>query len=101
MTRARMMQEMDSPEYTMWLAKYDIEPFGPKCEWERAGVIASAILNSQRASSDAKVWEPADFFPFLTRDLTEEDEQAERERIALKVQQALGLAIAFQEMPHG
>jgi hypothetical protein len=100
MTHGEMMARMSSAELSRWIAFFDIAPFGPRQEFMRAGAIAAAVCNSQRASTDAKVWEPADFFPHLKN--TEPDPEAEREekdRIARKVQAAMAAALFFAQAP--
>lgn len=41
---------MDAREFAEWIAYDQIEPFGPTREDQRAGVIASAIVNLYRQS---------------------------------------------------
>lgn len=40
----------------------------------RAGVVAAVVANAQRGSASDRVWEPADFFPALSRRGTADDD---------------------------
>lgn len=53
---------MDSREFAEWIAYDQIEPFGESRQDQRAGVIASAIVNQHRKKgSKAVEWDR--FFP--------------------------------------
>lgn len=58
---------------------YLVQPFGYRRNEFDVGLICSTILNSQRATKDAKVWSPVDFMP-LTRAVKELDEDAMNEQ---------------------
>ncbi len=51
-------------ENERWRAIFEIEQ---RQADHRAGTIAAMVLNSQRASEDAKVWTSEDFFPWIAR----------------------------------
>jgi hypothetical protein len=57
MSVTRAQQEIDSAEFTEWLAYYQLEPFGEKREDHRAGTIAAMISAAHGVSAS-----PADFF---------------------------------------
>lgn len=48
MSVARAMREVDSAEFTEWLAYYNVEPFGERFSDLRTGLITSAIYNVNR-----------------------------------------------------
>jgi hypothetical protein len=48
MSVSRAMREIDSAEFTEWLAYYEIEPFGECFTDLRTGLITSAIYNVNR-----------------------------------------------------
>lgn len=63
----RAMREIDSAEFTEWLAYYDIEPFGERIADMRAGGITSAVYNVNRDTR--KRPEPfrlLDFIPWVS-----------------------------------
>lgn len=45
-TVRQLGEEMDSAEFTEWMAFYDLEPFGD--DWRRTGQIASILHNVHR-----------------------------------------------------
>lgn len=68
MTVAELGSRMSSAEFTGWLAYAEMEPFGPRREDERAGVIAALIANIARGmsrSADSEPYTAASFFPEL------------------------------------
>jgi hypothetical protein len=57
---------MTSNEFAEWQAYYLLEPFGPQREDQRAGTIASAVVNvHQKKGSRPLDWR--DFFPPYVR----------------------------------
>jgi len=69
MTVAELGMRMSSAEFSGWLRYAELEPFGPRREDERAGVVASLIANIARVLSSTGAHgdpvRPADFFPEL------------------------------------
>jgi hypothetical protein len=68
MTVAELGVRMSSAEFTGWMAYAELEPFGPRREDERAGVLASLIANIARGmskSEDSEPFTPASFFAEL------------------------------------
>ena len=54
---------MSARRFAEWQAYCSLEPFGPPAEFWRAGLIASAIRNANRAKSTDPVSMPEDFLP--------------------------------------
>jgi hypothetical protein len=63
MSVKRCQQEVDSAEFTDWIAYYGIEPFGERFADIRAGTIASVVANAN-LSKDSKPFSPLDFVPW-------------------------------------
>lgn len=64
-----LLASLSARQLAEWLAFAELEPFGPRREDQRAGVIAAAVANSRfgrKAGDTGKV--PADFFPVLRED---------------------------------
>lgn len=64
MSVARAKREIDSVEFSDWMAYYRIEPFGERISDVRAGVIAATIANANRGKRQ-KPFVPADFTPWI------------------------------------
>lgn len=56
-----MAANIDADEWAGWLAFHAIEPFGPRQDDTRAGVVASAVVRAVAGGSCG----PDDFFPSL------------------------------------
>lgn len=55
---------MSSAEFTEWLAYATVEPFGPRREDVRAGMIAAMVTNVARDTKrHPQAFTPDDFFP--------------------------------------
>ncbi|MDR5774911.1 MULTISPECIES: hypothetical protein [unclassified Caballeronia] len=66
MSVARCQAEVDSAEFTQWLAYSKIEPFGTEMEDLRAGVVAAAIYNVNRSpKARPEPFGPSDVIPWL------------------------------------
>ncbi len=50
-------------EVTRWQAFAELEPFGPRVDLWRMGMIASTIANGNRRKRTSRVFKPTDFFP--------------------------------------
>ena len=62
-----LQASMTAHEFAEWLAYSAVEPFGPRADEWRAGVLASAVV-APHIKSGAKKPEPPDFFPTLRPD---------------------------------
>ena len=72
-----MLAEMSVDDFIGWLAYWNLEPFGPMREDDRAGEIAAVIANVHR--DDRKRPFPfnrTEFFPRITALLTEASREA-------------------------
>jgi len=67
---------VSSPEFTEWLAYYELEPFGPYADDLRHGVLASLFANTFRAQGSTEK-KPADFM--LSADLGAPKQQSVEE----------------------
>ena len=57
-------QNVDSREFTRWIAYYSINPFGEYRGDVQAGIIAATIANANPyRGKNAKPLQPSDFFP--------------------------------------
>ncbi|SAK65381.1 hypothetical protein AWB80_03067 [Caballeronia pedi] len=66
MSVARCQAEVDSAEFTEWLAYHQIEPFGTQMEDLRAGVIAAATYNVNRDTRKRpEPLGPSDVIPWI------------------------------------
>jgi len=64
MTVAELGRRMSSAEFTEWMVYARLEPFGPRREDERAGMVAAMVTNVARdAKSHPQAFTPDDFFP--------------------------------------
>lgn len=67
MSVSRAMREIDSAEFTEWLAYYGIEPFGERFSDLRTGLITSAIYNVNRnVKAHPKAFGALHFIPWAT-----------------------------------
>jgi hypothetical protein len=57
-----MLDQLTSSQFLEWLEFYQLEPYGYELDNYRAGIIASAIYNTNRSKESDKVFEPKDFF---------------------------------------
>lgn len=57
-----MLNDMSSSQLLSWLHFYNDEPWGYEVDNIRFGVVASAMMNSQRGKSSDKVYTWKDFF---------------------------------------
>lgn len=64
MTPREVLARHTSRELSEWMAFFELEPFGPLVEDERAGAIAATILNTTPSKSQ-KTYQPSDIFPRL------------------------------------
>ena len=65
MTVYEMLERISSAELAEWMAYYAFEPFGPRQEDYRAGIIAAPICNAYKASG-VRSMRPTDFFDYET-----------------------------------
>jgi hypothetical protein len=64
MTVAELGHRMSSAEFTEWMVYAQLEPFGPRREDERAGMVAAMVTNVARdVKSHPRAFTPDDFFP--------------------------------------
>ena len=69
MTVADMLNGMSAKEFTEWMAYYELEPFGPVRDDQRAGEVASVLANVHRDSKKRPTpFSAVDFFPNLSPD---------------------------------
>lgn len=62
MSVKRAQQEIDSREFIEWIAYYLLEPFGPRRDDQRFGVVAATIGNvNRKKGAPAFKWDQ--FFP--------------------------------------
>lgn len=62
-----LAERMSWKQFVGWCQYYALEPWGPLERHRAAGVVASAVVNTQRARRTDRVWSPADFFPLLAK----------------------------------
>lgn len=75
-TVAEAMQRCDVSEFREWMAFYSLDPWGGERGDMRAGIVAAAVVNMQRASSSPAV-NASDFMPkFGPRDENEKPTQS-------------------------
>lgn len=60
---SELLQRVSAPEMAEWLAFFDLEPFGPRMDDLRCGIVASTIANVNRGKG-AKAFAPKDFTPW-------------------------------------
>lgn len=65
MTRGEMLSRMSSEEFAHWMVLEQIEPFGERAEYIRAGNIAAATYNVHRGKRDPLTWQ--DIFPWFDK----------------------------------
>lgn len=65
MSVRRAQEEIDSAEFTEWMAYYQLEPFGEERADLRAAIIASTIANA----FSKKRSKPQDFMPQFEREV--------------------------------
>lgn len=62
---SRAMREIDSQEYTDWMAYFAIEPFGERVADMRMGMLAATMANIHRNPKTTPApYEPAAFIPW-------------------------------------
>lgn len=66
MSVRQAQREIDSAEFTEWMAFQRLEPYGPERADMRAGIVASTIANVH-AGGKRKAYTPADFMPKFDR----------------------------------
>jgi len=75
MSVARAMREIDSAEFTEWLAYYEMEPFGERFADLRTGLITSAIYNVNRnVKKHPEAFGALHFIPWATERNAANDE---------------------------
>lgn len=62
MSVARTQREINSAEFSEWIAYSRVEPFGEERGDLRAGIVASTIANSA-SSKSSKKFAPGEFMP--------------------------------------
>jgi hypothetical protein len=90
MTRDELLQRMTMPEYRLWLAEYELEPWGEHRDDLRAGIIASTIAN---VNSTKRTFKPSDFMIDWSRNVRQEVQEMtdkEMERMAMKCTVMMG-----------
>ncbi|WP_438396485.1 phage tail assembly protein T [Caballeronia sp. DA-9] len=94
MSVRRAQQEIDSAEFTDWLAFYDLEPWGSGIEDLRAGTGIALLANVNRdVKKHPEPFMPLDFFGWVGS-----PDKADKEPILLadpKAQSALIVAVLF------
>ena len=83
MSVRQAQSEIDSREFSEWMAYWYLEPFGPERDDMRHGVVAATIANVNRdPKTTPEPWDAADFFPRLAvvRSDETEDTSCEDER---------------------
>ena len=83
MSVKRAQREIDSQEFTEWMAYAALEPFGETRADLRAGIVASTIANVWR-SGESEPFTPGDFMPTFE---PQEPEPVERDAEILHQQQ--------------
>ena len=62
MSVRRAMAEIDSAEYSEWMAYYRLDPRGEDRADLRAGIVASTVANAARGRK-SRAFKPKDFMP--------------------------------------
>ena len=60
MSVRQAQREIDSAEFSEWMAYYSLEPFGERLADARCGIVASTIANSM---TSGKRYKPDEFMP--------------------------------------
>jgi uncharacterized protein DUF4035 len=93
MSVKRCQQEIDSREFSAWLAYWQLEPWGEGRADLRAGIITSTMANIHRGR-DTEAFTPRDFMPtFDAAPPTPEDHDdliAQQQRMLEALTQAVG-----------
>lgn len=76
MSVRQAQREIDSREFSEWLAFYDLEPFGELRADLRSGLICASMANAWRGKDDPAA-KPSDFMPLLRRETDECDDGEE------------------------
>lgn len=69
------MQEVDSAEFGLWMAEYNIEPWGDRRGDLQAGIIAS-VAHNVWVSNKSQLKSPLDFIPKFEGDEVNADDLA-------------------------
>lgn len=77
-----MLERIPSRLLSEWVAFAQLEPFGEERADLRAGIVAAAVVNVQRAKGSAPV-RPGDFMPRFDEDA---DEEPDHELLLHKVE---------------
>jgi hypothetical protein len=85
MSVKRCMQEVDSREFSEWLAYWHLEPWGEGRADLRTGILTSTLANIHR-SRETRPFTPSDFMPTFDRDGSAEED---RDAAILQQQQML------------
>lgn len=84
MTVGELRERIGASEFVDWMVLEELEPYGEKAEWYRAGMIACVILNSRPGLKKGdKLFTPDDFIPKI--DTRSAFEKAEQERKAMVI----------------
>lgn len=83
MSVKRAQREIDSREFTEWMAYAALEPFGETRADLRAGIVASTLANIHR-SEGSEPFTPSDFMPTFE---AQEPELVDRDAEILRQQQ--------------
>lgn len=75
MSVARAQQEIDSREFSEWMAYFELQPFGDECTEMNFGMVCSVIVNAFSAKG-AKAAKPTDFM--LSKLMNKEPQTAEQ-----------------------
>lgn len=60
-----LLDAMSAGGMADWVAFAEAEPFGPRHDELRWGLLVSMLLNVNRGSKKAKLWKPEDVLPSL------------------------------------
>lgn len=80
MSVKRAQREIDSAEFSEWMAYSVWEPFGPEREDQRAGMVAALIANVNRDPKHRpQPYDVEDFFPRYEQEAEEQEQEADLE----------------------
>ena len=96
-----MLADMDADDWQEWPEFAELMPFGAVQEALYHGTTASLLYNANRGEN-ARVLEPADFFPHLQRLTVKREQSPKRARLLMALQnwKARGLKLGLP-LPKG
>lgn len=80
-----MLQDVSSEDLTEWEAYSIVEPFGPRSDYHRTGLLVAKLHNVNRTKESQPAAKPEDFYPGRQPWEEEEAEEESPEIVAARV----------------